>query len=239
VKHVRAGDRVYSCSYDNPHGGFYAEYMSVPAERVARVPDELDQRVAGAIPCVALTAQAGLRALKMKRGETLLVFGANGGVGSLAVWLATNAFGANVIAAARSDVHQYVRHLGATHQIDPHSPQRNAAIKKDAPDGFDAMLVTANGDDLPAFVSHLRKQAPLGYVNGVEPEPRADGHPVVAFDGEMSRETFELLNRAIGTHTIPVHVEEFDLDRVADAHRRLEQGHVAGKIVLRVRASMH
>jgi NADPH:quinone reductase-like Zn-dependent oxidoreductase len=100
----------------------------------------------------------------MKRGETLLVFGADGGVGSLAVWLAANAFGANVIGAARCDVHQYVRHLGVAHQIDPYSSQRDAAIQQDAPDGFDAMLVTANGDDLSAFVSHLRKQAPLGYV---------------------------------------------------------------------------
>lgn len=237
VDHVHPGDRVYSCSYDNPQGGFYAEYMSVPADRVARVPDQVDQRIAGAIPCVALTAQSGLRALKTKRDETLVVFGANGGVGSLAVWLGANAIGANVIAVARSDVHQYVRHLGASHQIDPHSPQRNASIEKDAPDGFDAMLATANGDDLPAFVSHLRKHAPLGYVHGVEPEPRADGHPVVGFDGVMTRDTFALLNRSIGTRTIPLRVEVFDLDHVADAHRRFEQGHVSGKIVLRIRPS--
>ena len=235
VEHVGVGDRVYSCSYDNPRGGFYAEYISVPAERVARVPDQLDQRIAGAIPCVALTAQSGLRALKTKRGETLLVFGASGGVGSLAVWLAVHAFGANVIGTARSDAHQYVRNnLGASHQIDPHSPQRNALLEKVAPNGFDAILATSNGADLPAFVSHLRKQAPLGYVNGVEPEPQAEGHPVVSFDGEMTRETFELLNRAIGTRTIPIRVEEFDLEGVADAHRRLEHGHVIGKIVLRI-----
>jgi Zinc-binding dehydrogenase len=101
------------------------------------------------------------------------------------------------------------------------------------------MLATANGEDLPAFVSHLRQQAPLGYVNGVEPEPEANGHPVVAFDGVMSRETFELLNRGIGARTVPVRVEVFDLDRVADAHRRFEQGHVIGKLVLRIRPSTH
>jgi NADPH:quinone reductase len=235
VERVREGERVYSYSYGNPHGGFYAEYVSVPADRVARVPDQLDQRVAGAIPCVALTAHSGLRALKTKRGETLLVFGASGGVGSLAVWLASNALGANVTGTARSHAQEYVRHLGAAHTVDPHSSQRNAAIERAAPDGFDAMLVTSNGDDLPAFVSHLRKQAPLGYPNGVEPEPGANGHPVIAFDGEMSREAFELLNRAIGTHTIPLRIETFDLEHAADAHRRIEQGHVQGKIVLRIR----
>jgi NADPH:quinone reductase len=237
VTHVRVGDRVYSYSYGNPHGGYYAEYVSVPADRVARVPDQIDQRVAGAIPCVALTAQSGLRALEVKRSETLLVFGASGGVGSLAVWLAANALKASVIGTARPDAQEYVRHLGAAHTIDPHSSQRDAAIARSAPDGFAAMLVTAAGNDLPAFVSHLRAQAQLAYPNGLEPEPRADGHHLLAFDGEMSREAFDLLNRAIATRTIPLRVETFDLERVADAHRRIEQGHVLGKIVLRIRPS--
>src|ERR1700730_4027690 len=70
VKRLRVGERVYSYSYGNPHGGFHAEYVSVPADRVERVPKQLDQRVAGAMPCVAVTAHAGLRVLKTKRGET-------------------------------------------------------------------------------------------------------------------------------------------------------------------------
>lgn len=61
VTRLRIGERVYSFSYGNPHGGFYAEYVSVPADRVERVPDQLDQKVAGAMPCVALTAHSGLR----------------------------------------------------------------------------------------------------------------------------------------------------------------------------------
>ena len=235
VKRLRVGERVYSYSYGNPHGGFHAEFVSVPADRVQHVPEQLDQRIAGAMPCVALTAHSGLRVLKAKRGKTLLVFGASGGVGSLTVWLAARAIGATVIGTARPDARDYLRKLGATHAIDPHSPRRETVIKGIAPEGFDAALVTANGDDLPAFLSHLRSRAPVAYPNGVEPEIHVDRHPSLPFDGEMSRKAFELLNKAIGKRAIPLGVEVFSLDRAADAHRRIEQGHVKGKIVLRIR----
>src|ERR1700689_708847 len=89
VSKFKVGDRVYSYSYGNPAGGFHAEYVSVPADRVAHLPAQLEMSVAGAVPCVALTALSGLELLKVSRGQTLFVFGASGGVGSLAVWLAS------------------------------------------------------------------------------------------------------------------------------------------------------
>ena len=235
VKDVRVGERVYSYSYQNADGGFHAEYVSVPAEYVARVPDQLDQRVAGAMPCVAVTAQSGLRALKVSHGEELLVFGASGGVGSLAVWLAANVFGATVTGTARAEAQPYVRTLGAAHVVDPHSKAPQATLARAARDGFAAALLTANGNDLAPFVEHLRVRAPVAYPNGVEPVPHIEDHPSLPFDGAMSREAFALLNKAIGKHTLPLHIEEFPLDRAADAHRRLDQGHVEGKVVLRIR----
>jgi NADPH:quinone reductase len=235
VTRLSVGERVYSFSYGNRQGGFYAEYISVPANRVERVPDQLDQKVAGAMPCVALTALAGLRVLKVKDGEMLLVFGASGGVGSLAVWLAAQAMGATVVGTARPDAHAYLRTLGAAHAIDPRSPRRDAVIKEIAAGGFDAIFATANGDDLPSFMSHLRSNAPVAYPNGVEPEIHLEGHPVLPFDAGQKREDFELLNEAIGQRSMALRVEAFPLDRVVDAHRRIEQGHVEGKIVLRIR----
>src|ERR1700736_256613 len=135
VKRLRVGERVYSYSYGNPHGGFHAEYVSVPAERVERIPKQLDQKIAGAMPCVALTAHPGLRVLKTKRGKKLFVFGASGGVGSLAVWLAAQAIGATVMGTGRPDAHDYLRRLGADYAIDPRSPRREALIKQIAPEG--------------------------------------------------------------------------------------------------------
>jgi NADPH:quinone reductase-like Zn-dependent oxidoreductase len=235
VNGLHVGDRVYSYSYDNPHGGFYAEYVSVPAERAAHVPAHLYQKIAGAIPCVALTAQSGLDELRVTREQTVLVFGASGGVGSLGVWLGSNARGATVVGAARADAHEYVRKLGAAHAVDPHSGEREGVLRRVAPEGFDDALVTANGETLSPFLQHLKPGAPFAFPNGVEPPPKAEGHRGIAYDGAMTRKAFHELNRAIGERAIPLHVEVFALEEVAAAHRRIEQGHVAGKIVLRIR----
>jgi NADPH2:quinone reductase len=235
VDEFKEGDRVYSYSYNNPTGGFYAEYVSVPSDRVGHVPPHLEMVVAGAIPCVALTAQSGLDILKVKSSQTLFVFGASGGVGSLAVWLA-NVRGATVIGSARPDTQEYVRSLGAAHTIDPNSSEREAILKRVAPAGFDAALVTASSDILPAFLSHLKAKAPFAYPNGVEPEPHLSGHPSLAFDGEMSRAAFDRLGATIGSRTIPLRTEVFSLKDVVEAHRRIGQGHVIGKIVLRIRS---
>jgi NADPH:quinone reductase len=219
VTRLRAGERVYSYSYES---GFYAEYISLDADRVERVPEQLSQQIAGAMPCVALTAHSGIQSLKIQRGQTLLVFGATGGVGSFAVWLAAHENEATVIGTARPDVYEYLRSLGGEPAVD-------------SSEGFDAILATANGNALRAFASRAKPNAPIAYPNGVEPEPKFDGHPAVPFDGKMTRDAFESLNKAIGDRTIPLHVEEFPFDRIVDAHRRIDQGHVEGKIVLRIR----
>lgn len=232
VENVRVGTRVYSFSYGNRQG-FHAQYVSVRADRVAAVPDQIEPVIAGAMPCVALTALPGLETLNVRSGQTVLVFGATGGVGSFAVWLGSG-MGATIIATARPDAQDYVRKLGAAHAIDPHSSEREAVLKRTAPEGFDAALVTASSNDLLSFLSHLRPRARFAYPNGVEPEPRLEGHSGVAFDGEMSHEAFERLNAAIGSRTIPLRTEVFPLDDVVAAHRRIEKGHVIGKIVLRI-----
>lgn len=234
VRHLHEGDRVYAYSFQNPDGGFQAQYVSVPAEFVERVPEHIDQKIAGAMPAVAVTARAGLLALKLKPHSALLVFGASGGVGSMAVWLAAKSLGATVTGTARADAHEYVRTLGAAHAIDPHSTERQGAMTRVAPEGFDALFATASGDDLTPFLQHLRAGASFAYPNGVEPEPSIEGRRAISFDGVPTHAALQGLNEAIGTATIPLRVQEFALDDVVQAYRRVEQGHVIGKIVLRV-----
>ena len=233
VENFSVGDRVYSYSYGNPTGGFYAQFVSVPADRVARVPPGVKMVTAGAMPCVALTALAGLEALHLKKNQTLLVFGASGGVGSMAVWLA-HVQGATIVGAARPEAHEYIRHLGADHAIDPASSHLEPVLQRVAPDGFDACLITSNGKTLPNFIAHLKPKAPFAYPNGVEPEPKFPAHPHSTFDGGMSREAMDRLNALIGSRSIPLRTEVFSLRDVAEAHRRIERGHVAGKIVLHI-----
>src|SRR5256886_17201748 len=89
VRKVHVGDPVWACHYSNPKGGFYAEYIAVDAGSVGRVPEHLNLLEAGAAPTTGLTALQGIdNALHLRRGETILIFRASGGVGPLAAQLA-------------------------------------------------------------------------------------------------------------------------------------------------------
>jgi NADPH:quinone reductase-like Zn-dependent oxidoreductase len=81
VRRFKIGDRVYSY---NPESSFYAEYVVVPADKVARVPGRLDLEHAGAIATTELTALQGIDDhLRVRRGEVVIVHGGSGGVGTL------------------------------------------------------------------------------------------------------------------------------------------------------------
>ena len=89
VSRLRLGEAVYSYSFANLRGGFYAEYVAVTADRVAPVPKGLTMREAGAIPTTGLTALQGIdNVLQVRPGEFVAVVGASGGVGTLAVQFA-------------------------------------------------------------------------------------------------------------------------------------------------------
>jgi NADPH:quinone reductase len=231
VQGFGVGDRVYAYVFG---GSFHAEFVSVPARRaehVGPVPAQLPDPVAGAIPCVAMTALQGLATLGDVREKAILVYGASGGVGSLAVWLGHRAK-ATIVGTARPDAHGYVHRLGAANVVDPTSPED---IQRATWRGLDGALATANGPTLAACLRHLKSGAPLVYPNGVEPEPVSDRHPSIAYDADTAPGAFERLNAAIGHDVIPLEVTTFALDDAPAAHRRVEAGHVVGKVVLRIR----
>src|SRR5579862_5845440 len=85
VKRFKKGDRVYGISFLNPKGGFYAQYAVVKETSLALIPEKLSMAQAAAMAVDAVTALAGLdTALGLKNGESLLIFGASGGIGHLA-----------------------------------------------------------------------------------------------------------------------------------------------------------
>src|SRR5262249_11842863 len=149
VHDFKVGEQVYSYSWDNPGGGFYAEYVAVPAKRVGPVPVGLSLKDAGAIATTALTAIQGIDdALHIKPGETLIVHGASGGVGSVAVQFA-NLRGARVLATATGeDGLAFVKRLGADAAVDGRSGDIGAAARALAPGGVDAVLGLAGSDAL-------------------------------------------------------------------------------------------
>jgi NADPH:quinone reductase len=236
VRRVKVGDRVYAFAYE---GGFYAEYVAVPADDVARVPSGLDPREAGALGADGITALRGLDdTLHLKAGEKLMVFGASGGIGHIAVQLAKR-IGAKVLAvASKADGAALVRRLGADVAIDGHKDDVTKAVRAFAPDGLDAALILVGGKGVDAALATMAKGARVAYPNGVEPEPRAPkGVRVRGYDGTPARAAFERLNRLIGKK--PFHVELGRVYRLVDAalaHRQIEKHHL-GKLAFEVRPS--
>src|SRR4051812_29336397 len=84
VRRFKLGDRVWAYEFISPKGGFYAEFVAIDAEHAARVPESLDLLHAGASAVTGLTALQGIdEHLGVREGETILVFGASGAVGTL------------------------------------------------------------------------------------------------------------------------------------------------------------
>lgn len=236
VAGFKAGDRVYAASLA---GGFYAEYLAIPEDNVAPIPPGLKTDEAGALGADGITALRGLDdQLHLKRGEKVLIFGASGGVGHVAVQLAKR-MGARVFAVASGqDGVDLVRQLGADAAVDGRGDQMAARAREFAPDSFDAALVLAHAPGLDDLLRQVKRGGRVAYPNGVEPVPRApEGVNAAAYDGELGREAFERLNALIGAE--PFHVKlwrTYRLDEAERAHREVSQHHV-GKAVLRMNAS--
>jgi NADPH:quinone reductase-like Zn-dependent oxidoreductase len=238
VRRFAPGDIVYSYSFANPKGGFYAEYVAVAAENVGRPPYILTLKEAGAIPTTGLTALQGIDdVLKIKRGEAVVIHGASGAVGSLALQFAKMR-GARVLATASGkDGVLFVRRLGADAAADGRHDDLAAAARRFAPDGVDAVLALAGGSPLTQLLDALKRGGRVAFPNGVEPAPRKRrGIEVMAYDGTPGVREFERLGRAIERARIKVPIAaSYPLEQAAAAHTRLAKGHVLGKIVLRIR----
>jgi NADPH2:quinone reductase len=237
VERVAVGDYVYSYSYANPKGGFYAEYVAVSAGKVAPVPGALDDIQAGALPALGLTALQGVDdTLELAAGDSVIVHGASGNVGMLAVQFAKHR-GARVLATASgSDGVELVRRLGADEVVDGRRDDITLAAKRFAPDGIDAVLAFVGGKELTHCLDALRDGGRVAYPNGVEPEPRKRrGLSMTSYDAEVGPRELERLGRAIEEARLEIPIAEvFSLEDAPKAHERLERGHVLGRIVLSI-----
>jgi NADPH:quinone reductase len=199
VRRLKVGDEVYSYNWQNPKGGFYPEYVVVPADKAAPIPRRLDLRHAGAIPITGLTALQGIDdALGLKKRETIIIHGASGGLGTLAVQFA-QLRGARVFATASGkEGVELVREMGAHMVVDGRRPDVDDQARRFAPGGVDAVLALAGGDALDLCLSVLRRGGRLAHPNGVEPAPKKRrGMTVVRYDGISGVREFEHLNDAV------------------------------------------
>lgn len=238
VRRFEVGDRVYATGFLNPKGGFYAEYAAVKAEHAHHIPDGISMEEAGAMPVDAVTALRGLRdELELKEDETLLVWGASGGVGHLAVQLA-NRMGARILAVASgANGVDMVRELGADEVVEGRDGDFTEPLRRLAPNGLDKALVLAQGERLAEALEAMHQGGRVAWPNGVTPEPQPPrGVAASSYDGRPDRDILDELNRLIQSGPFQVHVHRtFPLEAAAEAHRHLDE-HFLGKLALHVEA---
>ncbi|WP_338682987.1 NADP-dependent oxidoreductase [Streptomyces acidiscabies] len=209
--------------------GTFAEYVAAPVRTLARKPRNLSFEEAAGLPLAGLTAYQGLvHALGVKRGETVLVHAAAGGVGSLAVQIAHH-LGCRVIGTASERNHDFVRSLGG--EPVTYGEGLVDRIRGLAPEGVDAALDTVGGEALKASADILSGDGRLASI--------ADGD-VLGYGGRyfwVRPDAADLtrLSELAEQGVVSVHVSEtFPLERAAEAYRLNEEGRTRGKIVVTV-----
>jgi NADPH:quinone reductase-like Zn-dependent oxidoreductase len=220
-----AGDEVIGYT-DNRAS--HAEYVVVEAQNLTAKPAALPWEVAGSLFVVGATAYAAVRAVTLTEGDTMVVSGAAGGVGSIAVQLARLA-GAIVIGLASEVHHEWL----TGHGVIPVAYGDGVADRiRQVTGKVDAFIDTVGGDyvelalSLGVVPSRIDTIARFDAVEkyGIKAEGNAAG---------ASASTLAELARLIvdGKLDVPI-AGTFPLSQVQDAYRLLEQGHIGGKVVL-------
>lgn len=237
-----AGDPVWCNSLG--HGGRQgaaAERAVVPADRLYHLPAGVPATDALAVAHPAATAHLALfRHGRLRPGETVVVLGAAGNVGSALVTLAAHA-GARVIAVAHERDHTYCCGLGAAEVIDYRDPDVPRRIHDVCPNGADLHLDTHGGNDLGAAVGLLAFGGRIVLLAGLGTRPDLPAGELYLKDGSIHgfaishatvpdlRRAADALSRLLAAGTLrPRRTETLPLSAAAEAHRRMERGELHG-----------
>jgi NADPH:quinone reductase-like Zn-dependent oxidoreductase len=227
----KKGDEVFA--YLNlRRAGAYAQYALVKEDEVAAKPRKMSFEEAAAVPLAALTAwQALVETAKLEPGQTVLIHGGSGGVGSFAIQIA-KARGARVIATASTRNQQTLKELGADQAID-YTTTKFEDMAKDV----DVVLDTVAGETLARSYSVVKKGGII--VSILEPPKKEElskreirGKVIlVRPESGMLAEIGKLIDAG---KIKPVVSQVLPLAEAAEAHQQIETGHTRGKIVLKV-----
>ena len=236
------GRRVWAFTGE---GGGYAELASAQEVSVVALPPGLSPAQAVTLGTSGMVAQHALRHAYFAAGESVLVRGAAGGIGVMAVQLAARG-GAGALAVTTSSAArgERLRELGATHVLD-----RAGTGGTDAPAGYDVIIDIVAGAELPSFLGRLEpngRMVTLGVMGGWPPADFGTAL-IAAFKKSVSFATFsadtvpmsqrsaavaQLFDAAVRGEVKAVVHETLSLDDAVEAHRMMQSGAVFGRIVL-------
>jgi NADPH:quinone reductase-like Zn-dependent oxidoreductase len=208
--------------------------VAVPADTVCRAPASIPLATAAAVPVAAQTAWGALFLAgqgNLQPGQTVLIHGAAGGVGSFAVQLA-HWRGDRVVATASEKNHDYLRSLGADETVDYH-----ATRFEDVVHDVDVVFDCVGGDLAARSVPIIRRGGRLVSIASPPDTEVAATHEVQStfFPGDPGRATLQKITDLIDDGTLRVVIaEEYPLARAAEALAKNRQGHTRGKILLTI-----
>lgn len=232
VTGLRVGDEVFGMARFPALAGAYAEFAAIPEDELVVIPAGVDHVTAAAAPMAGTTAwQSLFRHGGLAAGQRVLVHGAAGGVGHLAVQMAC-ATGAEVVGTASARNHDFVMGLGAKQVVD-YTDER----VEDVVDGFDLVVDSRGGEDFARLLRVLKPGGTIVTLKGGAPEHAGlvaergvrAGYTYVSPDVEAMAAVAAML--ADGALRVAVG-QPVPLADVVAAHRVVDEGHVRGRLVL-------
>jgi NADPH:quinone reductase-like Zn-dependent oxidoreductase len=236
VTALAEGDEVYGYLFKPVIGdGAYTEYVAAPATIVARKPVTVGFAEAAALPTPGLAAMDLVDAADIREGETILIVGATGGVGSYATQLAARR-GARVIATARRTNESLVRELGAAETIDHTTEDLVDTVRMAHPDGIEAVIDMVSDRETLGRVSTIVNEGGrlASSVYAVDVDELAK-RGIVGTNVSMQPGARRLgeLSRMVDAGELAVRLDRtFPLESAPEALEQRRIGHVRGKIVL-------
>lgn len=227
------GDGVESVAVGNEVLGWamlssYADHVLAGERDIVAKPEEMPWPEAGVLSASGQTAASALRLLGVSTGDTLLVHGATGGVGSFAVQIGL-ALGATVIGTASERNHDYLRELGA---MPVAYGEGLAGRVRELAAGEVTAALDASGT-VEALEASLQLVADRNRVGTVAYQPMAEQLGVRRLSSERSHEQLVALTRLYIDGRLRVTIQQtYPLEHATDAHRAIETSHVRGKVVL-------
>jgi NADPH:quinone reductase-like Zn-dependent oxidoreductase len=235
VTRFAVGDRVFGMPRFPREAAAYAEYVTSPSRQLARTPEGLSDVDAAALPLAGLTAwQALVETADIQHGQRVLVLGAAGGVGHLAVQIA-KARGAYVIGTARSPKHAFLAELGADEAVD-----YSRGPVEEAVGDVDVVLDLVGSEATAGTVRTLRDGGffivvPSAAGVGSLEELAGERVRVTGILVEPDRAGLEAIAELVASNALRPHVSRtFPLEDATRAHEVGETGRTQGKLVLTI-----
>jgi NADPH:quinone reductase-like Zn-dependent oxidoreductase len=229
VTDYRIGDRIFGFSeLDRP--GTWADFVVMQVRAVGLAPRSVSLTEAAALPVVAMTAWLTLFVdFHLAAGQTLLINGAGGGVGAVAVQMAKGA-GAQVIGSASAEKLPFLRKLGCDEVIDYRKTPIDSVLG-----GLDAVLDCVGGDSLRRSYGVIKRGGWLASLSGpTDPEAAASaGITASQTFGRVEQGLLATIAREVDASKLKVNVSAvFPMSEAPLALKQLNQGHTLGKIVV-------